>query len=82
MLNKSMTLAKTKPSGSKLEIIPAVSTYTVMHAGSPFILRLTPSGYGSVRYRRTSFSNMGNATRLADKLNAFFDTDAFTVVTT
>lgn len=82
MLNKSMTLSKTKPSGSKLEVLPATATHTVMHAGSPFILRLTPSGYGTVRYRRTSFNNHGHATRLADRLNAFFSTDAFTVLTT
>lgn len=83
MLNRIMILlTKQKPNGATLEVITAANSYTVIYNGAPFNLRQLPDGYGTPRYRRTSYPNEGHAAKQATYLNDFFGTDAFTVVET
>lgn len=77
---KTVLLAQRDRSGSTIEVLEAENHYTVVYRDKPFNMRQLPQGYGTIRYRRTSFSNHGHAMRLARRLNALFDTFDFTVV--
>ena len=75
-----LLLQKTKPSGARVEIISADHTFMVVYRHQHFNVRQIPRGYGTIRYRRTSFKSLGHAERMADALNEFFATQDFTVV--
>lgn len=77
---RNVLLSAVEYTGNTLEVLEAERVYTIVYNGRTINLRLLPKDYGIVRYRRTSFTTKGQANRVARNLNAFFETDLFTVV--
>lgn len=64
------------------EILEASAIYAVFHKGKPINLKTKNSSisYQGSKYKRTAFSSPGHAHNLAEKLNAKYKTNDFTVV--
>ena len=64
-----------------VEVCDADAVYAVLYQGRPIKVRThnPAQAYQGYKYGRASFQEPGHAVRLARKLNAVHDTDAFTV---
>lgn len=64
------------------QILEADAIWAVFYDNKPFNLRSlnTLTNYPSPKYKKTSFSNPGHAFSLANRLNAQFNTNLFSVV--
>jgi len=64
------------------QILEADAIWAVFYDSKPFNLRSlnTLTNYPSPKYKKTSFSNPGHAFSLANRLNAQFNTNLFSVV--
>jgi hypothetical protein len=64
------------------QILKADAIWAVFYDSKPFNLRSlnTLTNYPSPKYKKTSFSNPGHAFSLANRLNAQFNTNLFSVV--
>ena len=64
------------------QILEADAIWAVFYKNQPFNLRSlnTLTNYPSPKYKKTSFSNPGHAFSLANRLNAQFNTNLFSVV--
>lgn len=65
-----------------LQVCEADALYAVCYCGEPIMIKTYPdinSNYCGPKYVKTSFPNAGHAFNLADKLNARFKTNEFTV---
>ena len=63
------------------QILEAEAVYAIFYEGRPINLRTsnTISDYPGPKYVRVSYSNLGHAFNLMDKLNKTFKTDKFEV---
>jgi hypothetical protein len=63
------------------QVLKAEAIYAVFYDGAPINLRSlnTLLDYPGPKYRKCSFSNIGHAFNLADKLNKLFKTTRFQV---
>lgn len=63
------------------QILEAEAVYAVFYEDKPINLRTMSkiADYPGPKYIRVSYSNVGHATNLADKLNLTFKTDKFKV---
>jgi len=64
------------------QILEAEAIWAVFYDSKPFNLRSLNAltNYPSPKYKKTSFSNPGHAFSLANRLNAQFNTNLFSVV--
>lgn len=64
------------------QVLEAEAIYAVFYQGAPINLKSFNSlvDYPGAKYKKTSFSNSGHAFNLAERLNAKFKTNEFTVV--
>ena len=64
------------------QILDAEAIWAVFYKDNPFNLKSSNAltNYPGPKYKKTSFSNPGNAFNLAKKLNVMFKTEEFTVV--
>jgi len=63
------------------QVLAAEAIWAVFYQGKPFNLKSSNAltNYPGPKYKKTSFSNPGHAFNLAEKLNAMFNSDEFTV---
>lgn len=75
-------LEYTDPKTYKAEqVLEAEAVYAIFYEGKPINLRSTNTliDYPGPKYIRVSYSNIGHAFNLAEKLNELFKTDKFEV---
>ena len=63
------------------QILKADAIWAVCYQGAPFNLKTSNAltNYPGPKYKKVSFSNSGHAINLAEKLNALFKTNDFSV---
>ena len=68
--------------GRALEVCDADNLYAVLYQGRPIKIRTFKNievNFVGPKYGKTAFPESGHAFNLAEKLNAMFDTNEFTV---
>ena len=70
-----------KKTHKKEEILEAAAIYAVFYKDGPINIKTSHSlvNFPSPKYKKSSFSNSGHAFNLAEKLNAMFQCEDFTV---
>lgn len=70
-------------SGKATQVLQSDILYIVVYKNKPFNLKLVNKmfDYPGPKYKKTSFSNPAHAQNLADKLNAMFKSNDFSVST-
>lgn len=68
--------------GKNLEIVTCEGVYVVTYDGEPFNVRIAdPYASNIQKYKFTVYVNSAHAVRFANKLNKYFKTDKFQVMT-
>ncbi len=74
------SLDKTKD--RNLELVSCEGVFVVTYNSQPFNLRVAdPYAANPQKYRNTIYANSGHAANLAERLNRYFKTDKFQVMT-
>lgn len=63
----------------EVQVLSAAAIYAVFYRGKPINICRSHTALDRKKYPKVSFSNIGYAYNLADKLNKIFKTDQFNV---